>query len=206
MLKSRSPTSETPLSTAGMSRGSENFFLNKGSSHPRGQKSSRSNIYLAWVSPSHCVHSLVLLAKSKYRAYTDAASSLGTQASQTATSAASGSSSQATQATKSITSFISQSTQEVGRQIDDTKDYIYSTWSDNQLRKYLEDKGVIKTGTQKKREEYLALMKDNYASVADPVWGAWSESYVHDWLVDHNVIRSEEQKTYDAMKHRMKFV
>ena len=155
------------------------------------------------VAPKGPREHLVLLAKSKYRAYTNAASSLTNKASQTATSAASDASAEATKASASITSFIAQSTNDISRTLDDTKDYIYSTWDDNQLRTYLEEKGVIKTGTQKKRDEYLALMKDNYAAVTNPVWNAWSESYTHDWLVEHNILKSDEQKTYDALKHRM---
>lgn len=55
---------------------------------------------------------------------------------------------------------------------------MYSTWSDNDLRSYLEDKGVIKTKTQSTRDELLAKMKESYASVANPAWEAWSDSYI----------------------------
>ena len=51
-------------------------------------------------------------------------------------------------------------------------------WDDNQLRSYLEEKGVIKTKSEKKRDELLGLMRDNYAKVANPVWEAWSDSYI----------------------------
>ncbi|KAH8828005.1 hypothetical protein DL96DRAFT_1601260 [Flagelloscypha sp. PMI_526] len=145
------------------------------------------------VAPKGPREHLVLLAKSKYRA----------QASQTASSVSKDSQATASQASATISTFISQSTDEVNRKMDDAKDYIYSSWSDNELRTWLEEKGIIKTGTQKKRDEYLALMQENYAKVANPLWSSWSESYVHDWLVDHGVIKSEEQKTWDGLKYRM---
>jgi len=72
--------------------------------------------------------------------------------------------------------------------MDDTKDYIYSTWSDNQLRTYLEEKGVIRTKAQVSRDEMLAKMREAYAAAADPVYSAWSDSYIRAWLIENRII------------------
>jgi len=138
------------------------------------------------VSPSGPKEELVLLAQSKYAAYTNAASSLAAQASATASSAVYGD--PAYQASKSLASVAAEATTQTTKALNDSKDYIYSTWDDNRLRAYLEEKGVLKTKTEKTRDELLAMMSNAYATVADPVWDAWSDSYIREWLVEHGVL------------------
>jgi hypothetical protein len=135
------------------------------------------------VAPKGPREQLVLLAKQKYRSYTDAASSLSARASQSASTAVYGDTKH--QASKSASSLVShvteaasQATEEVARKFDEAKDYVYSTWTDNEIRKYLEDKGVLKTNAQKKRGELMKMMHDAYAAVANPIWEAWSDSYI----------------------------
>jgi len=82
------------------------------------------------VAPSGPRESLVLTAKGQYRAYTDAASSLSTSLASRATNCY-------VQVSKSASSIIAQATTEAARQADAGKDYVYSTWDDNQLRDYL---------------------------------------------------------------------
>ncbi len=108
--------------------------------------------------------------------YTNAASSFASQASDTASSAVYGDTKH--QASQSVSSVYAQATDSAARVLDDSKDYVYSTWDDNQLRSYLIDKGVLKTKSEMKREELMALMKDSYSKVSDPVWQAWSDSYM----------------------------
>ncbi|KAK0200877.1 hypothetical protein DFS33DRAFT_1084921 [Desarmillaria ectypa] len=162
------------------------FLLEQGIVAPKGQKEE-----------------LVLLAKNRYKSYTDAASSFASQASATASSAVYGNAQH--QATQSVSSIVTQATSGVLRAMDDSKDYVYSTWDDTQLRDYLVHKGVLKSKTEKKREELLAMMKDAYYSVADPVWEAWSNSFMHEWLVSHNVVdgRSDLEKDRDALLAQM---
>jgi hypothetical protein len=128
------------------------------------------------VAPSGPREQLVSLAKEKYNTYTNAASSFSSQASASASTAIYGDTSY--QASQSLSSVIAQATKDAARSFDDSKDYVYSTWDDNKLRSYLEDKGVLKTKAQKTREELLATMRDAYAKVANPVWSAWSDSYM----------------------------
>jgi hypothetical protein len=72
-----------------------------------------------------------------------------------------------------------QATREAARQLDDAKDYVYSTWDDNRLRSYLVEKGTAaKDVADKKRADLLTLMRDVYARVTTPIWEAWSESYM----------------------------
>ncbi|KAF9264470.1 hypothetical protein L218DRAFT_925760 [Marasmius fiardii PR-910] len=156
------------------------------------------------VAPSSRREELVLLAKSRYRAYTDAASSFTSSAGQAASTAVYGDTKH--QASKSLSSIAAQATKEAQKSMDDTKDYVYSTWDDNRLRSYLEEKGIIKTKSEKKRDELLALMRDYYAKVSNPVWEAWSDSYIHSWLIDHNILdgRTDLQKKRDEYMELMK--
>ncbi len=128
------------------------------------------------VAPSGPREQLVLLAKQKYRAYTDAASSFSSVASASASSVVYGDATY--QASKSLSSIAAQATNSANAVMDDTKDYVYSTWDDNQLRSYLEQNGYIKTKSQKSRAEMLAMMKNAYAKTTGPAWDAWSTSYM----------------------------
>ncbi|KDQ55914.1 hypothetical protein JAAARDRAFT_180063 [Jaapia argillacea MUCL 33604] len=153
------------------------------------------------VAPSGPREQLVLAAKQNYKYYTDYASSLSSTASASASTAIHGDSKH--QASKSVSSVIAQATQTAARKLDDTKDYVYSTWDDNQLRSYLEEKGVIRTKQQVTRDEMLKYMQDSYASTMDPVWKAWSDSYIRDWLLEHGVIKTDFEKRRDALYGKM---
>ena len=150
------------------------------------------------VAPKGPREHLVLLAKQKYRAYTNAASSLSSRASATASTVVYGDTphqisntassvvshatdaayNAASSAASQISFVASEAGDNIGEKFNHSKDYVYSTWSDNEMRKYLESKGILKTGAQKKREELLNLMYGAYGSVADPIWKAWSDSYI----------------------------
>ncbi|KAF8966874.1 hypothetical protein BDZ97DRAFT_1805672, partial [Flammula alnicola] len=156
------------------------------------------------VAPKGPREHLVLLAKQKYRSYSSAASSFSSRASATASTAIYGDTPH--QMSKSASSVASKATaaaahasQDAVRAFDHSKDYIYSTWSDNQMRKFLEGKGLLKTNAQKKRDELVQMMHDAYGSVADPIWEAWSDSYMYEWLLSHHVIKSDFEKKRDAL-------
>lgn len=103
---------------------------------------------------------LILLAKNHYNAYKDAGSSLSYSV------------------TDTFSGLFSTSTDGVWKALDDSKDYVYSSWDDTQMKGYLVSRGVLKSDAQKTRDQYLKLMKEHYAVVADPVWQAWSDSYI----------------------------
>ncbi|KAJ7724945.1 hypothetical protein DFH07DRAFT_897090 [Mycena maculata] len=151
------------------------------------------------VAPKGPREELVLLAKSKYADYTKAASSLSAQAS----TAVYGDSTH--QMTKSVSSVAAQATREAARQLDDTKDYIYSSWEDNKLRSYLVEKGVLaKDAAEKKRAELLALMRDAYAQATTPIWEAWSTSYMREWLIAHELVAPDAPPpTTEVLKAQM---
>lgn len=73
--------------------------------------------------------------------------------------------------------------------MDDSKDYIYSTWDDNQLRTWLEQRGYIRTQAQVSRDEMLKKMKDAYGSATDPIYLAWSDSYMREWLIARGIVK-----------------
>lgn len=60
----------------------------------------------------------------------------------------------------------------------ETKDYVYSTWNEGQLRKYLESKGIVNTPAQAKRDELYAQVKKHYNDAAENVYETWSDSYL----------------------------
>ncbi|OSX57867.1 hypothetical protein POSPLADRAFT_1060937 [Postia placenta MAD-698-R-SB12] len=183
------------------------------------------------VSPSGPREQLAMLAKQKWTqasgaayAYSQSASSLAGDASQSASSLGSSASRAAstaiygdsvhqasksavslgTKASKSASSAVSGATETVAQTLDDSKDYIYSTWDDNSLRGYLESKGVLQPEQVASRNQLLQWMRDAYAAAANPIWEAWSDSYIHDWLLRHGIIRSGAQKKRDEYLSLMK--
>jgi Putative nuclear envelope organisation protein len=120
------------------------------------------------VAPKGPKEQLVLLAKQRYSAYTNAASSLSSRATDTTH-----------QMTQSLSSVAAQATSDVARALDDSKDYVYSAWDDNKIRSYLESKGVqVQAEAKKSRVHLLNLMRDSYAAITTPIWQAWSDSYM----------------------------
>ena len=139
------------------------------------------------VAPKGPREYLILLAKQKYKAYTTAASSFSSMASASASSAVYGS--KEYQASKSVESFashvtgaVTQAAKDISNKFDETKDYAYSTWDENQMRDWLVQKGLLKSKEQKKKEELLQMMHTAWGRVANPVWEAWSDSYIVHFL------------------------
>ena len=66
------------------------------------------------------------------------------------------------------------------RAFDASKDYVYSTWDEAQLKAWLEEKGVIqkKDKTQRTKDQLLGLVHDSWGKVANPIWQVWSDSYL----------------------------
>ncbi|KAF8515707.1 hypothetical protein BU17DRAFT_51433 [Hysterangium stoloniferum] len=160
------------------------------------------------VAPKGPKEQLVQSAKSVYSSYTAAASSYSSRVSDAASTVIHGdkfwqASKSAASASSVASSVAAQATQALTRKLDDTKDYVYSTWDDNRMRKYLEEKGVIEPKQKTTRSELLAYMHAAYAAVANPIWEAWSDSYMHEWLVHHGIIRSDFEKNRDALRKQM---
>jgi hypothetical protein len=135
------------------------------------------------VAPQGPREYLVVLAKQKYKAYTSAATSFSSMASSSASSAVFGSKeSQATESAESLasraTDAITQATKDITDKFDETKDYAYSTWDENQMRSWLVQKGLLKSKEQRKKEELIQMMHTAWGRVASPVWEAWSDSYI----------------------------
>ncbi|KAJ4465415.1 hypothetical protein C8J55DRAFT_482114 [Lentinula edodes] len=154
------------------------------------------------VAPKGPREEIVLVAKRRWRDWQDAkanfdasASSMGSSASSVVSSAMSQASSTvvttASSASSAVVSYAAQATAELPQHpLDDTKDYVWSTWDDTQLRKYLVQKGVIddRTAAGKKRDELVALVKNGYNSAQGNIWEMWGDSYIREWLASHNLI------------------
>lgn len=155
------------------------------------------------VEPKGPRERLILLAKNHYNAYKNAGYSLSSTV------------------TDTVSSFVSTSTDDALKAFNESQDYIYSTWDDSQMKDYLVSHGVLKSDVQKTRDQYLKLMKENYAAVADPVWGAWSDSYMvssqrtvpsyttltsvqRSWLVSKGLIKTDYHKNRDYLAEQMK--
>ncbi|KAG9094881.1 hypothetical protein FRC07_011188, partial [Ceratobasidium sp. 392] len=105
----------------------------------------------------------------------------------------------ASSASKSASSVATSASARASKALQDSSDYVYSTWSDSDLRAYLEKNGVVKTKAELTREQLLAQMRTAYGAVANPVYSAWSTSYMHQWLVDHGIIKSDYEKNRDKL-------
>ena len=112
------------------------------------------------VEPKGPREKLILLAKNHYNAYKNAGYSLSSTV------------------TDTVSSFVATGTDGALKTFDESRDYVYSTWDDSQMKDYLVSRGVIKSDAQKTRDQYLKLMKEHYAAVANPIWEAWSDSYI----------------------------
>jgi hypothetical protein len=60
----------------------------------------------------------------------------------------------------------------------DARDYVWSSWNENQLRSYLQEKGIVNTPAQAKKNDLVAAVKQAYADTADNVYDTWSDSYL----------------------------
>ncbi|KDN48073.1 hypothetical protein RSAG8_03089, partial [Rhizoctonia solani AG-8 WAC10335] len=172
------------------------------------------------VAPSGPKEKLVVSAKQYYRSYASAASSLSAAASATASTAVYGdhgyqASKSASSASRSASSVAASSSARAAKALEDSKDYVYSSWSDSDLRAYLEKHGVVKTQAQLTREQLLAqmlksmreklqkLVKDNYLSAKDTAWHGWSDSEMRQWLIDNGYLRSDAQVKRDELVNLM---
>lgn len=126
------------------------------------------------VAPSGPREQLVLLAKDKYRAYTDAAALYSSMSS----SAYAGATDAVHSASQCISSVVAQQTHEVARAFDDTKDYVYSTWDESRLRNWLEEHGVVEAKSANTKDELTRLANDYYRKATSGVWESWSDSYI----------------------------
>ena len=142
---------------------------------------SRLRIFLleqGVVAPSGPREQLVLLAQSRYRAYTDAAAVYSSIASASASSAYAGATDAAHSTSQSIGSVVAQATHEVVRVFDDSRDYVYSTWDDSHLRSWLEEHGVIEARSANTKDELTKLADNYYRKTTSAVWESWSDSYI----------------------------
>ncbi|KAJ3774328.1 hypothetical protein FB446DRAFT_844094 [Lentinula raphanica] len=155
------------------------------------------------VAPKGPKEEIVLVAKRRWRDWQKAKEQYLASASESASAFASDASAAAFGASSTVSSYAAQATTDVlpDRPFDATKDYIWTTWDDTSLRKFLVDEGVIDTRTAagKKRDELIRLAQTHYKTANAKSWALWSDSYIHDWLAAHNIIdtRSTTQRTRD---------
>ncbi|KAJ3913211.1 hypothetical protein F5877DRAFT_93287 [Lentinula edodes] len=162
------------------------------------------------VAPKGPKEQIVLAAKRRWKDWQEAKEKYSASASQAAFAYMSDASATASQASSAASSYAAQATTDVlpDRPFDSTKDYVWSTWDDTQLRKFLVENGVIDTRTAagKKRDELIKSAKTHYATASGNAWETWSDSYIRDWLAAHNLIdtRNSVQMSRDEYTALMK--
>ncbi|KZT59582.1 hypothetical protein CALCODRAFT_449991 [Calocera cornea HHB12733] len=165
------------------------------------------------IAPKTNVEYLRILAKNRYKKLASAISSYSSVASTAISTAIHGDathqaskslSSGAVHASRSATSAAAAASHSIVRAMDDSKDYVWSSWTDSELRDWLEEHRFVKTKAELKREELLEKMKHAYTTVYNPAYEAWSTSYMHEWLVANGVIKSDYQQARDKLLNLMK--
>ena len=142
---------------------------------------SRLRIFLleqGVVAPSGPREQLVIAAKNKYRAYTDAAKLYSSLASASASSVYAGATDAAHSTSQCISNAVAQATHEIARAFDHSRDYVHSTWDEGQLRSWLEEHGVVEAKTASTKDELMKLANDHYRKATSAVWESWSDSYI----------------------------
>lgn len=123
------------------------------------------------VEPKGPREKLVLVAKQKYKEYTDAARSYADRATSVVCQ-------EPSHVTDRVASFISCATADASRRLHESEDYFFETWDDSRLRNFLQEKGFLQANEKTHRKDLLSMVKDAYNSVTEPVWNAWSTAYM----------------------------
>lgn len=165
------------------------------------------------VPPKSKLEQLRVLAKNRYKSLASAVSSYSSVASTAISTAIHGDATHqaskslnsfGTQASRSATSAAAAASYSIVRAMDESKDYVWSEWSDSDLRNWLEEHKFVKTKAELSRAELLNKMKHAYSTVYNPAYDAWSTSYMHDWLVANGVIKSDYVQARDKLINLMK--
>ncbi|KKZ62634.1 hypothetical protein EMCG_03044 [[Emmonsia] crescens] len=90
---------------------------------------------------------------------------------------------------------LTQTTEHVSETLSDAKEWIFDTWSDSQLKAFLDKHGIV-SPQPRKRDKLLAAARENYESVAKKLghttfypgnwlYEQWSESDLKEYLDSH---------------------
>lgn len=157
------------------------------------------------VSPSSTREQLLVLAKQKASAASTAIYGHPTdQAASSISSAAYGAASSVSSGYNAFSSQAAYAADRASKKLDDAKDYIFSTWDDNQLRTWLEEHDVISTPAPTGRAALLNNVRVAYSKLTHPIYEAWSTSTIHEWLVEHGIVHPEptaRDKLVELMKN-----
>ena len=75
----------------------------------------------------------------------------------------------------------------------DTKSYVYSTWSNNELKSWLIKNGYLKSKEEKTRDELLNLLDKYYTKSREVVISSWNDVDLHKWAVNNGLIKSDAE-------------
>lgn len=83
--------------------------------------------------------------------------------------------------------------------LDDSRDYVYSSWSDSDLHSWLVSKGLVEPEAKKQRRELLDLIKTPYNEATTHAYEAWGDSALRNWLQKHGVVKAKTVNTRDEL-------
>jgi len=148
------------------------------------------------VEPKGSKEKLMLLAKQKNAEYRDAARAYSDRASSVVYD-------EPTRVASRLADILTQATADAARRFQESEEYLYTTWDDNRLRRYLEEKGILRPNEEAQRTDLLRMARNVYSKVTTPLWDAWSTSYMHHWLVNRGLIKPDTYKDRDTLSEKM---
>lgn len=77
--------------------------------------------------------------------------------------------------------------------------FTYSRYSLKQWN-WLHSRGLVRTDSEKKRDELETAAKQYYYGAKDTAYSQWTESELKAWLVEHDVIKSDAQVKKEKMQ------
>ncbi|CAO1618319.1 unnamed protein product [Sympodiomycopsis kandeliae] len=162
------------------------------------------------------IESVASASASSASAYVDGtASGISKDASKSASSASGQAASAATQASKSAQSVAAEASKsanaayaQVTNNFDANKDYVWSTWKDSELRKWLIDNNVIKSDYEAKRDELVSTAEKYSNTLTDQgrAYYAWSDAKLKEYLYAVGLSKTPQTREQLLQEVQSRFV
>lgn len=143
-------------------------------------------------------------ASSASKGATKGASSLSGEAASAATQASKSAQSAASEASKSASAAYAQITSS----FDANTDYVWSTWKDSELRKWLIQNNVIKSDYEAKRDELVSTAEGYANTLSDQgkAYYAWSDSKLKEYLYAVGLSKTPQTREQLLQEVQARFV
>lgn len=85
------------------------------------------------------------------------------------------------------------------QEVNDARDYVYSSWDDSQLKEWL-SKQHVAVPEPSSRSQLLQAIREPFARLHEQrPWDVFSTNYLHRWLVAHGYAKSDTEKTREEV-------